>query len=79
MKRDKQLIRQVLEYFEEHGTSHTIFCRPWDDTITGRSGEEVEYHAELSKHSGYFQLKSSGHINMLSEYGHDTLDAMRGD
>ena len=79
MKRDKQLIRQLLEFFEEHGTPYTMWHGPWDNVIDGRSAEEVEYHLELCKNLGYLLLNQSGTINMLSDYGHDALDEMRGD
>ncbi len=76
MKRDTDLIVKILEDVERDGSPNSFFT---GFEYEGHSQAEVEYHVALCKNEGYFDLNNSGLIKMLSMYGHDVLENMRGD
>lgn len=81
MKRDKDLIREILLQIENYGEP-----RGWlEIEVDGYSPEEVSYHVELLSQAGYIQAKdlsnnTKGHnwkpVTLPWE-GHNFLDAAR--
>ena len=76
MKRNTDLIVKILEDVERDGSPHSFFT---GFKYEEYSEAEVEYHVALCKNEDYFDLNNNGYIKMLSMYGHDVLESMRGD
>ena len=82
MKRDMELVRQILFALEEHD-------KPGDwciVTIEGRSAIEISYHVKLLNDAGYLEAEdistSDGFAwrpTSLTWQGHEFLDAVRND
>ncbi len=79
MKRDMDLVRQMLLFTEEHSAPSTAA----EVKIEGRSDEEVSYHLALMKDAGLIEARSPGKYGPmwavlgLTWAGHDFLDAAR--
>ena len=79
MKRNKELLKCILRYVEEHGKPYE---KLWFDenTLTADS-EEVKYHIRLLAQAGF--ITSDGirqgfeGIKELTWAGHDYLDGLR--
>ena len=83
MKRDMSIIRQILQYAEEHCNGEFIEA----PTLPGSDWKIVHYHIGLCGEAGYMAVqKVSGAeevhqryaIGSLTWIGHDALDRLRG-
>lgn len=83
MKRDMDLIRNILMHAEQH--SHG-FCAEGSPEIDGYTAEQVGYHVYLMEQAGLVAAHSTTVIGSsspsaalinLTWYGHDFLDAAR--
>lgn len=85
MKRDPDLIRQILLAVEEKNNLDQLF--PTNLGISGWSNSDIDYHALLLLEAGYLDGKATpmGQGNMmviierLTWDGHEFLDAARDD
>lgn len=82
MKRDMDLVRNILRAVEEKGDLHDCI----DLEIAGHSKEEVLYHVRLLREAGLLEVADlSGlwelHLSpkRLTWSGHDFLDAAKND
>ena len=75
MKRDLQLIKQILKYAECNGPGERGFL--FHPEVPGYSNEAVEYHVRLCGDAGYVRTNSTGHILELTWDGHEALDRLR--
>ena len=78
MRRDKTLIRKILEYVEtvEDGDA-IIFVQPGH--LDGQyTQDEIDFHVGLCARSGLLDLYNSGvYIRSLSMSGYDYLEQLR--
>ncbi len=85
MKRDPDLIRQILLAVEEKNNLDQLF--PTNLGITGWDNADIDYHALLLIEAGYLEGKATpmgqGNvmvvIKRLTWEGHEFLDAARDD
>ena len=78
MKRDPDILRAVLEYFEQH-------AQPGLSTRLDREafrfpGEQVEYHFRLLLEAGYIRGRAVTNACVADELtwdGHEYLDSLR--
>jgi hypothetical protein len=56
MKRDMDLVREILLYAEQHATP----SNPCSVKIEGRSEEEVSYHLRLMRDAGLIDARTPG-------------------
>ena len=75
MKRDKNLIKQILKYVEAHGPSERGFL-PYPE-IEGFDDPTIEYHVRLCSNGGLVRTNRSGYPTELTWAGHDVLDSLR--
>ena len=83
MQRNKNLIREILEYVEGHESSHMLVAPKLD----GYSDEQIHYHIGLCVKAGYLEaqpLNTLGskytfypRISHMTWYGHEALTQMR--
>lgn len=83
MKREWQLIREILEYVErtlrpEHVGRGLSVPKP-EAFGSGYAEEEIEYHVQLCAEAGYLNLMPlmGTRIKSLTWAGHNKLDEMR--
>ena len=77
MKRDKQLIRAILEYVEEHGDGYdgTWITRI---QVPAESAEVLDYHVRLCFDAGFLKgSKKVRGVTRLRWQGYEYLDAPR--
>lgn len=75
MKRDLELIHEILRHVEEHEQG-----KPIRVTIAGRQQIEVERHIALCAEAGFIErIKNSGPsaVRRLTWHGHEALDKLR--
>lgn len=85
MKRDMELIRQILFYVEENYTPGQEWVR--QITIEGYDQESINEHVKLAYENGFFQkihtISVCGGVSYwvgnLSNEGYDFLDRIRDD
>ena len=75
MKRDLNLIKQILKYAECKGPGERGFL--FHPEVAGCSDEEIEYHVRLCGDAGYVRINSTGHIIELTWDGHEALNDLR--
>jgi len=79
MKRDMDLVREILLYAEQHATP----SNPCSVKIEGHSEEEVSYHLRLMRDAGLIDARTPGGsiwaVLGLTWAGHELLDAARDD
>jgi hypothetical protein len=83
MKRDMDLVRQILQAVENHDT---VNRRPVVE-IEGRSREEVSYHVMIMAQAGLLDAVDSSDmhngliwkVRSLTWAGHEFLDAVRSE
>ncbi len=78
MKRDMNLIRQILEYVEEQ-TTERRFVRIDDPDLPGHGQKKIDYHVELCNDAGFIRTASNSRelILGLTWQGQEKLESMR--
>lgn len=78
MKRDMNLIRQILEYVEEQTTNEN-FIRIDAPDLPGYDQNKIDYHVELCNDAGFIRTASNSRelIRGLTWQGQDELESMR--
>ena len=78
MKRDMDLIRQILEYVEGQ-TSEGGFVRIDAPDLPGHDQEKIDYHVEHCSDAGYITTANNSRIiiRSLTGRGQGTLESMR--
>ena len=75
MKRDMELIKQILKHCERHAPDPRGFL--FHPKIPGYSADAVEYHVRLCHDAGYIRTNAGGLILELTWHGHEALEALR--
>ena len=79
MKRNKELVKCILRYVEEHGRAFELLW--FDENTLATSAEEVKYHIRLLAQAGFITVEGVRQgflgIKELTWTGHDYLDRFR--
>ena len=75
MRRDEELIKQILKYVEANGPAERGFLSYPD--IEGFDDATVEYHVRLCDDAGLVRTNKHGSLIELTWRGHDTLDSLK--
>ncbi|AOZ93638.1 DUF2513 domain-containing protein [Paenibacillus crassostreae] len=82
MKRDLDIIIQVLKYIEEHNTATNTIVVELEEYETEEEKENVQYQVQLLREAGYIEAKATlspyqFYVKTMTWKGHDFLDAAR--
>ena len=75
MKRDIELVKQILKHCERHAPGPRGFI--YHPEILGYEIDVVEYHVRLCGDAGYLRVNNSGLIQELTWQGHEALEELR--
>ena len=77
MKRDMELVKQLLKHCEENAPGERGFL--FTPEIPGFQVKQVEYHIKLCHQAGYIEVNRQGMMVELTWSGHEKLDSLRCD
>ena len=75
MKRDMELIKQVLKYVERNAPGTRGFVI--QPELPSFTDEQIEYHITLCNQAGLITLNNAGMMTALTWEGHNELERLR--
>jgi len=83
MKRDKNLIAEIMQFIEKDQTSCEYYLSDGID-IKGYSNDQIIYHLDLLNDEGFIEVEDISRMNIswrgvkrITHLGHDFLDGVR--